>query len=64
MYAGDIVGLSAEGLTSDESWQCRRCAGVSYSTIIACTQSGKLLLSCLNSILYTHNCQFLNFRSE
>ena len=64
MYAGDIVRLKCQGLTSDESWQCRRCAGVSYSTIIACTQSGKLLFSCLNSILNTHNCQFLNFRSD
>ena len=64
MYAGDIVGLKCWGLTSDESRQCRICAGVSYSTIIPCTQSGKLLFRCLDSILNTHNCQFLNFKSE
>ena len=45
MYSGDIAGLMCWGLTSDEVCQCRRCARVSVSAIIACTQSGKLLFS-------------------
>ena len=64
MYNGDIEGLKCMGLTSDESWQKHRCAGVLFSTIIACTQSGKLLFSCLDSILDAHKCQFLNFKPE
>ena len=38
--------------------------GGSFSTIIACINSGKLLFRCQDSTLYAHNCPFLNFKSE